>query len=156
MAEPRRDVAFDFYIALVSTATSDFLDPPTVVVGDFKVSTDGSAYVNLATLPVVDPATSATVKVSLSAAEMGGDSVNVLGIDLDDVWQDVLATLDLGVATIDTVHNGLYNDSTVVDVGGGVREITVFDDGGVGGGVIIAKVSIAADGLSRLKLSPTP
>lgn len=154
MAEPKRNTAFTAFIALSATGSTDFQAAPTLAAGDFQVSTDSGALVNLATLPVVAPAGSVIVQVDLTAAEMDGNSVNVVGIDVAGAqWEDILLTFDLGVAVVDTIHDGLYNNSTVVVGGGGDRTITVFADDQI---TEIAKVNISADGLVRTKLSPTP
>lgn len=53
---------------------------PTIAAGDFKVDLDGAGLNNLATLPTVSPAGSALVQISLSAAEMNGNVVTVVGV----------------------------------------------------------------------------
>ena len=93
MSQPQKGIAYEFFISL-----TDIFDPvffianPTIAAGDFKVSKDGGALVNLTTLPVVAPALSNVVKVNLSALEMGGDKIVVTGKDaLGDEWGDILA-----------------------------------------------------------------
>lgn len=54
---------------------------PTIAAGDFQVDGDGAGFANLTTLPTVDPAGTAAVKVSLSAAEMTADVVTVKAVD---------------------------------------------------------------------------
>lgn len=105
MALPIKGVAYNFSIALSDAANpAEFKANPTIAAGDFKVSTDSSAYVNLATLPVVSPAGSITVLISLSAAEMNGEKVNVQGIDAAGAeWESILITLDLPEGTIETM-----------------------------------------------------
>ena len=105
MSLPLQGVAYDFYTALSDALTPDaFRANPTIAAGDFQISIDGGAYVNLATLPVVDPASSVTVKISLSAAEMTGEKISVLAIDAaGGEWQDMLITLDLPEGTVETV-----------------------------------------------------
>lgn len=63
---------------------------PTIAAADFKVSKDGAAFANLATLPSEEPAGSGQVKISLSATEMDADEVVVRGIDQTAVkeWAD--------------------------------------------------------------------
>ena len=76
---PKKNAAFTFYIGLVDQAdTKLFKSSATLAAGDFKVSIDGAALNNLATLPSVNPAASKLVLVSLSAAEMNGDNIQVI------------------------------------------------------------------------------
>lgn len=87
---PKKNTAFTFYTALTSQADATaFQANPTLAAGDVQVSTDGGAFANLATLPVVTPALGASVKVDLSAAEMNGDNIAVQFIDAaGDEWND--------------------------------------------------------------------
>ena len=79
---PKKNIAYTFYVSLVDSASRpNFRANPTLAAGDVQVSTDGGAYGNLTTLPVVTPATGRAVKVDLSAAEMNGDNANVQFID---------------------------------------------------------------------------
>lgn len=79
---PQKGEDFIFYIALNDEATpGSFKANPTIAAGDFKVSKDGGAFANLATLPDVDPNSGVAVKISLSATEMDADNVVVTGID---------------------------------------------------------------------------
>ena len=96
MALPKKGVAYDFYITLIDNADpSKFKVNPTLATGDFKVSKDGGAFVDLDTLPVVAPAGGRVVKVSLSATEMGADNWAVQGVDVaGDEWQEVIYTIE--------------------------------------------------------------
>ena len=53
------------------------LTNPTLAAGDVKVSKDGGAYTNIATLPTTYPTGSNTIIVSLSATEMEAEVVVV-------------------------------------------------------------------------------
>lgn len=72
---------------LIRIALEDFVNPgrfrsnPTIAAGDFKVSIDGGALANLATLPSVSPASSVLVLLTLSSTEMNGDVITVVGVD---------------------------------------------------------------------------
>jgi hypothetical protein len=105
MSSPKRNVAYEFDIALIDSAdTGSFKVNPTIAAGDFKVSTDNGAFANLATLPVVSPAGSTLVKINLSAAEMNGDKINVQCIDAAGAeWDDVLIFIDATVVNVDDV-----------------------------------------------------
>ncbi len=79
---PNRNEAFTFYVALQDLATpGSFKAGATIAAGDWKVSKDGGAFANLATLPDVFPAAGIAVRVQLSATEMDADNVVIAGID---------------------------------------------------------------------------
>ena len=113
-----KDEAYTFYMSLVSMSTGDLQVNPTIEVGDFKVSVGGAASANLTTLPVVEPAGSVCVKVSLTAAEMGAEQVTLhckdaaggewaeqmLLIETDD-----LSPSDLQGTVNAVVNNGNFN-----------------------------------------------
>ncbi len=70
------------YVMLRDTSDPDsFKANPTIASGDWKVSKDGGALTNLATLPSVEPAGSVMVKITLSSTEMNADNVTIVGID---------------------------------------------------------------------------
>ena len=88
----------DFICRIALTSANDaraFKASPTIAAGDFKVDKDGAGLANLATLPTVDPAGSVLVKVSLSAAEMGGDVVTLVCIDqtTPKEWADLVISI---------------------------------------------------------------
>lgn len=67
----------------------------TIASGDFKVSKDGGALANLATLPSVEPAGSKLIKITLSSTEMNADNVAIICSDQTDPpeWCDRIITL---------------------------------------------------------------
>jgi len=76
--------AEDFVIYISLADASDpktFKVNPTIAAGDFKISKDGGAFANLTTLPAVTPASTASLKITLSATEMTADNVFILGVD---------------------------------------------------------------------------
>ncbi len=95
MSTPTKNVAYDFPISLSRGGL--FIANPTIASGDFKVSTDNGAFTNLTTLPVVTPAGSIDVLVSLSAAEMNGDTISVHALDQTDPteWDEVKALIEI-------------------------------------------------------------
>ncbi|KKN79677.1 hypothetical protein LCGC14_0336990 [marine sediment metagenome] len=105
MALPQKGVAYDFYVTLVSFADpSVFQTNPTLATGDFKVSKDGGAFNNLATLPVVTPSGDKAVKVSLSATEMTTAKIAVLWIDVaGNEWQEGAYIFDVPIENVDTL-----------------------------------------------------
>jgi len=77
---------------------------PTIAAGDFKVSTDGGALGNLTTIPAVTPAGSAMIKFTLSAAEMNGDNITVVGIDAaGSEWCDLVVNIQTAANQIDDI-----------------------------------------------------
>jgi len=97
MAEPERGVPYDFFIPLLDFGTGEFVDNPTIVAGDFKVSKDGGIFANLNTLPVAAPSGSSSIKVNLSAGEMTADKIVVEAVDQTipiPEWRDVFTFID--------------------------------------------------------------
>lgn len=88
---PVKNEDFVIYVTLTDLAAlGSFKANPTIAAGDWKVSKDGGALANLATLPAVTPAGSIWVKITLSATEMNADNVAIQGIDQTDPkeWAD--------------------------------------------------------------------
>lgn len=114
MSVPVKGEAYTFYLTLVSVAASNtFQVNPTIASGDFQVSIDGGAFTNLSTIPVVSPAGSVGVLVSLSATEMDGDKLQVVGVDASGAeWLDVAAFLDVPAGSEETVVDILEGDHT--------------------------------------------
>lgn len=87
---------FIFYAALSDmNVKGSFKSNPTIAAGDFKVSKDGGALANLATLPAVTPASSVMVKFTLSSTEMTADNVTVVGVDQTSPkeWADFVVNI---------------------------------------------------------------
>jgi hypothetical protein len=79
---PKRGVAYSFSRGLYdATVGGTFRVNPTIVAGDFKISKDSGAFVNLTTVPTVSPAGGPLVLFQLSAAEMTADRITILGVD---------------------------------------------------------------------------
>ena len=93
---PVKNEAFVLYVALGSMSDgASFKTNPTIASGDWKLSKDGGALTDLATLPVVAPAGSMLVKVELSASEMNADVVSIVGIDqtIPKEWADFVLSI---------------------------------------------------------------
>lgn len=99
------------YVALVDQANTKLHKAsPTISSGDWKVSIDGGTLNNLATLPTNTPASSVMVKISLSAAEMTGDVITVVGIDASGAeW----ASLVLVLSTVTNQFDSLATQASV-------------------------------------------
>lgn len=102
---PKKNTEFILYVSLVSQAdTKTFQSTPTLAAGDVQVSTDGGALANLGTLPVVTPGASKLVKVTLSAAEMNGDNIQVIFSDAAGAgWCDLMVTIQTTQQQIDNL-----------------------------------------------------
>jgi hypothetical protein len=131
MPTPKKNVAYSFPIALIDTITGKFKANPTLAAGDFKVSIDGGDFENLATLPVVEPAGSIRVLVSLSQSEMNGDKITMTCIDASgDEWGDQLICIDNDAVNIDDVVRSTSPANTLNISASGVAESNVKELGG--------------------------
>ncbi len=99
----KKNTAYIIYVGLVSQADTKLLQVnPTIASGDFKVSIDGGAFANLATLPVVTPSGGRAVKISLSAGEMNGDNIFVQCVDASGAeWCDLCFNIPTAARQID-------------------------------------------------------
>src|SRR5574343_1178480 len=100
---PKKNAAFITYVALEDQANAGlFKTSPTIAAGDCRVSIDGGALTNLATLPTNTPSGSAMVKISLSADEMNGDNITVVCKDAaGDEWYDLVVNIQTTARQID-------------------------------------------------------
>lgn len=100
---PKNASAFITYVSLVSQANTKLMQVnPTIASGDFKVSIDGGAFANLATLPTVTPAGGRSVKISLSGAETTGDNIKVECVDASGAeWCDLVLNIQTSARGID-------------------------------------------------------
>src|SRR3972149_4027348 len=115
---PKKNAAYIFYVGLVSSANRpDFQTNPTLAAGDVKVSIDGGALNNLATLPDVQPdGATVPVRVQLSADEMNGDNIVVVFIDqtATSEWDDLFIGIQTSARQVeDLAYSAETMDSTV-------------------------------------------
>ena len=99
---PKKNTAFVMYVGLRSQAdTRLFQVNPTLAAGDVKVSKDGGALSNVATLPSVI-GSSAVVKAELSSTEMNADNVTILLSDAaGGQWCDLMINLQTAARQFD-------------------------------------------------------
>lgn len=93
---PTKNENFLIRIALQDMANyGAFKASPTIAEGDFKVDIDGAGLTNLTTIPTVSPAGSVLVLITLSAAEMNGDVITIVGIDQTATkeWADFVLSI---------------------------------------------------------------
>lgn len=119
---PVKNTAYILYVGLVSQADTKLLkSAPTLASGDFKVSIDGAASANLATLPTNTPG-GVFVKISLSAGEMNGDNIAITCIDAAGAeWCDQFINVQTATRGIDDLaYPGTSGRSINVDSSGNV------------------------------------
>lgn len=127
---PKKNTAFIFYTALEDQANAGlFKSSPTLAAGDFKVSIDGGALANLATLPTNTPG-GVMVKISLSADEMNGDNITVVCIDAAGAeWYDQLVNIQTSAARIDDLATPTnITAGTITTVTTVTNGVTLADD----------------------------
>jgi hypothetical protein len=93
---PKKAEDFEFTVCLEDFASpGSFKTNPTLASGDWKISKDGGAFANLATLPVVEPASGVLVRVVLSSTEMNADKVSIVAQDQTSPkeWGDYAITI---------------------------------------------------------------
>jgi hypothetical protein len=93
---PLRGEAFAIQVALEDYWNpGNFKSSPTLAAGDVKVSKDGGALANLATLPSVQPSSRVLVMLELSSTEMDADIVTIKFIDQTNPkeWADLVITI---------------------------------------------------------------
>lgn len=94
---PKRGEPYTTYIALQDAANgSKHLLNPTIVLGEFKVSTDGGDETDLV-LPIVVPANSGNVQINFSSAQMTGNKAVLSGRDANGEWADIKIPIDISV-----------------------------------------------------------
>ncbi len=99
---PKKNTAYRMFVGLRSQAdTRLFQVNPTLASGDAKVSKDGGALANLATLPAVI-GSSAVVQIDLSSTEMNADNVTILLSDAaGGQWCDLIINLQTAARQFD-------------------------------------------------------
>lgn len=117
---------------------SKFLDDPTIEEGDFKISQNGTNFINLITLPVVSPAGSPQVKFELSENERSSPGALIYGKDQNgDEWREIrIAPSDCNPEITNTTVLGGEKASGKVKVVHGSSKINIS-----GGSGKIAKIS---------------
>lgn len=79
---PKKNEDFQIRIGLEDCNNPGSLKAaPTLAAGDFKVDIDGAGFNNLTNLPTVSPAAGTAVLLNMTAAQMNGDVITIVGID---------------------------------------------------------------------------
>lgn len=159
-------------IGLSDLATpGSFKISPTLAAGDAKIAKDGGALNNLATLPAIDPAASAGVKVTLSGSASGEMDANLVCVQLIDQtspkewcdWAICIATVGgtyekptkavayrFYVALVDLAAAGSFKASPTIAAGDFQRDI---DGAGFGNLTTLPSVAPAASIWVQIDLS---
>jgi len=119
----KRATAYKFYVGLIDQSNTKLLKAnPTIASGDFKVSIDGGAFANLATLPSANPASGRAVMIDLSGTEMTGDSIVVQCVDAAGAeWCDLMVSIQTAARQIDDLaYPATSGRSLAVDASGRV------------------------------------
>ena len=117
----KRGVEYIFYVSLVQQADTKLLiTNPTLAAGDVQISKDGGAFANLTTLPTVTPASSYSVKVTVSATEMTADNVLIVFADAAGAqWCGLSINIQTAARQIDDLaYPATSGRSMVVDAAG--------------------------------------
>ena len=144
---PKRATEYIFYVSLVSQAnTKLFQNNPTLATGDFKVSKDGGSFANLTTLPTVTPASSRSVKITLSATEMTADNVKVEAVDAAGAeWCDQSWLIQPSVRQLDDLaYPATSGRSLAVDTNGRIDLGSVLGTAQTAGDIMASLGAVTA------------
>lgn len=85
------NTAVSIYTCLRTSGSTNIKSNPTLASGDVKISKDGGAFANLATLPDVIPAAGTQVRIQLSATEMQCKFATIVFVDQTATkeWDDM-------------------------------------------------------------------
>lgn len=145
----KKAAAFTTWICLTSRSTGQFQANPTLAAGDVKISKDGGALANVATLPTIEPAGSIWVKLVLDTTETNADNLNVQFIDAaGNEWNDVAINIPTVVRQVDDLaFPNTSGRGMDVDASGGV-EVGSFQAGAITAAAI-ATGAVDADALAQ-------
>lgn len=143
-----------FYVNTYSTAGTGALVVPTIVVGDWQISKDGGAFINLSSLPIVAPGGSSQIQVMISNLEMTvNQGVTLRGIrSVGPAYADVIVQIwttarGLDDLTVPTGPIGSVTGNVIGNVNGNVQGTVGSVVGSVGsvignvGGNVVGSVA---------------
>ena len=115
-------VSKTFDLPLVTYGATDFVTGVTLATGDVKISKDGGAFANIATLPTIN---GAWMEVTLSATEMEASRIKVQVVDqtATKIFEDTGAIMSTFLmATVAT-------EATLESISGDIQDINLELDG---------------------------
>jgi len=147
-----------FYVGLISQASTKSLQgSATLAAGDVKVSIDGGALANLGTLPVVTPAASKSIKVTLSQAEINGDNIIVIFADASGAeWCDLLVNIQTVPRRFDDLAFPATTGRSMVVDAAGLVDANVVKLGPTGSGTAQTARDVGANVDVVLSTRATP
>ncbi len=111
MSLPVKGQEFTF-VAKLDSVLGGFQVNPTLATGDFQASVDSGAFQNIP-IPVVTPAGSSSVLVTVPALQADGDIVEIFAKDIaGDEWKEVSYVFELFDGSLEVVNDILQGDIT--------------------------------------------
>ena len=136
---------FIFYVSLEEPGDADeMVVNPTIVAGDVKVSTDGGATANIATVPTVTPAGGVGVKVTCSAGEMNGANALITFEDQTgpEEWSALTISVTLRATDTDDLVRSTVPGNTLDVSAGGEAGVDWANVGTPGSTVALAATTV--------------
>jgi len=151
--KPIKGRDYVFNVGLVDQANTKLLKAaPTLAAGDFKISKDGGAFANLATLPTVTPSGGVAVKIALSTTEMTADNIVITCIDAAGAeWCDQMISIETREQKSDAFHFVMRDTSGNPATGKTVTVTRAIDTGAFLSGTV-GTVTEIANGVYRVVL----
>ena len=110
MSLPIKGEEFTFVAKMDSVAADGFQVNPTLATGDFQASVDSGAFQNIP-IPVVTPAGSSSVLVTVPSAQANGDIVEIFAKDVaGDEWNEVSYVFELFDGSIEVINDIIQGD----------------------------------------------
>ena len=108
MPIPVINTAYVFFASVSDTLNpAEFKVAPTIAEGDFTASLDGAAFANLTNLPVVLPAGSSDIQITVAIDEMsGGGKLTIFAKDqAGDEWEEKKWYFDIPTGSTETIND---------------------------------------------------
>ena len=109
---PVKNQAWNTRVAVIDMTTEGcYKANPTIAAGDWKVDIDGAGFNNLSNLPTVSPSGGVAILLNMTAAEMNGDVITIVGDDQTSPkeWADFFMCINTTASGVTVTTN---NDKT--------------------------------------------